>query len=373
MSLSIGIVGFPNVGKSTLFNALLRRQVALVANYPFATIDPNVGIAEVPDSRLAALAALVNTSVIKPATVEFVDIAGLVEGASQGEGLGNKFLAHIRETDAICHVLRDFSDPQVLREGTLDPAQDIEAIRTELQLADLATLEKQTPPKGSTARADQERWRWIEQFNDWLNQGQTIYSRFTSMQKSSVQDEFPELKIAMQTARQLCLLTAKPEIAVINADEDRITALLPQTQVYAKQLGLKSHQVIIISAQVEYELSSVSSQEQQMYLRVLGLAESGLERLAKVAYQALSLQSFLTAGEKEVRAWTIERGATAQQAAGVIHTDFEKGFIRAEVMNWKDLVELGSEAAVREKGKFRIEGKEYVMQDGDVCHFRVGT
>ncbi len=304
MSLSIAIVGFPNVGKSTLFNALLRRQVALAANYPFATIEPNVGIAEVPDERLPVLAKIVNTTVIKPATVEFVDVAGLVKGASKGEGLGNKFLAHIRETSAICHVLRDFSDSNVLREGAVNPAEDIKTIRTELLLADLATLEKQPQPKGATAKSDQERWFWVQEFTKWLNQDQTIYSQFKMMKNATKNGTSPELETAMLVARQLCLLTAKPEIAVINADENKVAALLPKAAEYATALDLEPHQVIIISAQIESELASLAAEDQQLYLQEMGLEQSGLERLAKVAYQTLQLQSFLTAGEKEVRAWT---------------------------------------------------------------------
>lgn len=359
MSLSIGIVGFPNVGKSTLFNALLKQQVALAANYPFATIDPNTGIAQVPDSRLQVLADLVHTTVIKPATVEFVDIAGLVKGASQGAGLGNQFLSHIRETAAICHVLRAFSDPDVIREGATDPVADLQTIRLELALADLATLEKQNQPKGSTKPEDKERWEAVVLLKNAIAAGQPI-------------TDFLKNELIARTAQELCLLSAKPEVFALNVDESDLANAEAITRDYAAKLSVPTEQIVVISAKIESELASLSDEDQRAYLADLGMSESGLERLAKVAYRTLKLQSFLTAGEKEVRAWTIHQGMTAPEAAGVIHTDFTKNFIKAHVVSYADYVQLGGLKAAREAGKLRQEGRDYVMQEGDVVEFAVG-
>jgi len=313
MGLEIGIVGLPNVGKSTLFNALLKRQQAYVANYPFATIEPNIGIVPVPDGRLEKLADTIALAVnlstllrtsrppIVPAVVRFVDIAGLVKGASQGEGLGNKFLAHIREVDAIVYVLRDFSDENVIRSGSVSPQGDYDVLRTELQLADLETIERRKAKKGEIQEA-------------------------------------------------LSLLAEKPEIKVLNVDEDKI---VPRDGY------------IVLSAKLEAELGDE--------VKDLGIAESGLEQLIKKAYEILGLQSFLTAGEKEVRAWTLRLGDTALRAAGVIHTDFEKYFIKADVINWEDFVALGGWQKAREAGKVRLEGRDYVMREGDVVEFKVGV
>jgi len=364
MNLSVAIVGFPNVGKSTLFNALLKKQVALAANYPFATIEPNVGIAEVPDERLPVLAKIVNTSVIKPATVEFVDVAGLVKGASQGEGLGNKFLAHIRETDAICHVLRAFNDENVVREGATEPVADLAIIRTELQLADLATLEKQRQPKGGVAKEEFVKWEYVQKFKESLDSGQNISQLFNG----SV-DRVAE---GQKIARELNLLTAKPEIYVINVGEDDLATELGRTAEWGRELGVDPGQVVVISAQIESEVAVLSTEDQVSYLAELGLQQSGLERLADVAYHTLHLQSFLTAGEKEVRAWTIRQGTTAPQAAGVIHTDFEKNFIMAKVASYADFVKYQGWPGLKEAGKIRQEGRDYVMQEGDVVEFAVG-
>lgn len=287
MGLSVGIVGLPNVGKSTLFNALLKKQQALVANYPFATIEPNVGIVPVPDERLAKLAEVVHTQKIVPATVKFVDIAGLVKGASVGEGLGNKFLAHIREVDAILYLLRDFSDENVIRSGSTNPKDDYEILKLELELGNIVN---------------------------------------------------------------------KPEIVVLNTGEDKLNGE-----------GLR------ICAKLEAELADLSEEEQKEYLRQLGIAKTGLEKVIQEAFRILGLQTFLTAGEKEVRAWTIKRGATAVEAAGVIHTDFAQNFIKADVVNWEDFVRLGGWVKAREVGKVRLEGREYVMQEGDVVEFKVGV
>lgn len=360
MSLSVGIVGFPNVGKSTLFNALLKKQAALSANYPFATIEPNVGIVEIEDKRLQVLAKVVNTSVIKKSTVEFIDIAGLVEGASKGEGLGNQFLSHIRETDLICHCLRGFSDESVIREGAKNPQSDLEIIRMELQLADLSTLEKQKPKKGKVSDDDKKRWIMIEKFKNQLAQSKSI----NELNFESEEEE----KLAWLVAKELNLLTSKPEIFVLNVDEDDLN----KKKELIEKWNLDSEKVILISAKFENELASLNYQDQVEFLESVGLKESGLNRLAKLAYQTLNLQSFLTAGEKEVKAWTIKKGMTAPQAAGVIHTDFEKNFIKANVCSYQDFIDLGGWKNVKEKGKMRLEGKDYVMKEGDVVEFMIG-
>lgn len=360
MSLSIGIVGLPNVGKSTLFNALLKKQVALAANYPFATIEPNVGICEVPDSRLAVLADIVHTSVIKPAVVEVVDIAGLVRGAATGEGLGNKFLAHIREVSAICHVLRAFSDGSILREGAVSPEEDLATIRTELQLADLETLDKQKEPKGIKTPDLVKRWEVVQALKARVAGGQMAIS-------AAEKDEN-----LFEVAKDLCLLTAKGEIFVINVDESEVGKQAELTMEFANRLNASPSQIVIISAKIESELSSLSDEDQKLYLADLGLEKSGLERLAEVAYSALHLQSFLTAGELEVKAWTITKGDKAPQAAGVIHTDFEKNFIKAKVASYADFIAEKGWNGVREKGKLRLEGKDYIMQDGDIVEFMIG-
>lgn len=319
--LKVGIVGLPNVGKSTLFNALTNAG-ALAANYPFATIEPNVGIVPVPDERLDVLAKIYDTEKVVLATVEFVDIAGLVEGASKGEGLGNKFLAHIRECQVICHVVRVFEDGDVIRaEGSKDPAHDIAVIQTELELADLETREK----------VESKR------------------------------------KKANEPAEIIPYLTEKPVIYMFNVDEKGL-ADKELRQKLAESVA--PSQAVFVNAKLEAEMSGMSLGERKEFLREYGVAEDALSELIKAAYKTLGLQSFLTAGKKEVRAWTIKQGATAPEAAGVIHTDFQRGFIAAEVMKYDDLVALGSEQAVKAAGKLRTEGKTYVMQDGDVVEFR---
>lgn len=322
--MEIGIIGLPNVGKSTLFNALLKKQVAYVANYPFATIEPNVGIVPVPDARLAKLAEVVKTEKIVPATVRFIDIAGLVKGASTGAGLGNKFLAHIREVDAVCHVVRYFSDPNIIREGTVDPKSDFEIIKTELDLADLETQEKR------------------------------------DKKKKEIEEEIP-------------LLAKKPMIVVLNVDEEMLVKAGEIEAKYAGELGILQDQVIAICAKTEAELVEMSGEEQKEYLQGLGLEKSGLERLVQRAFNILGLQTFLTAGVKEVRAWTIHQGSKAPQAAGVIHTDFEKHFIKADVVNYPDFIQYGGWEKCRELGKVRLEGRDYVMKEGDVVEFKVGV
>lgn len=355
MSLSIGIVGLPNVGKSTLFTALTKKG-GLAANYPFATIDPNVGIVDVPDGRLKELAKIVNPGRIVPATVEFVDIAGLVKGASTGEGLGNQFLANIRETDAICEVVRYFSDPNVMREvnrsdAFVDPESDVETIKTELILADIQTLEKQLPKLEKEGKRDKElmpKFEIAKRLLDWLNDGN----------RAATMDMADDERAA---AKELFLLTLKPIIYVANVDEDKLGEDLPPID------GIKP---LPICAEVEAELSELSEEEAAEYLADLGLEASGMDTLARAAYKTLGLQSYFTAGEMEVKAWTVPIGATAPQAAGVIHSDFERGFIKAEVISYDDYIALGGEKGAREAGKLRMEGKDYVVRDGDVMHFR---
>lgn len=351
MALSIGIVGLPNVGKSTLFTALTKKT-GVAANYPFATIEPNVGIVPVPDARLDRLAELVNPQRVLPATVEFVDIAGLVKGANEGEGLGNQFLANIRETDAICEVVRYFSDPDVIHvDGKVDPASDVETIRTELVLADLGTIEKAIPRLEKELKRDKDiapKIALLRRVESWMEQGH----RAGKMEMTAEEREM---------LRDLHLLTMKPMLYVANVDEDTLGAELEPID------GVRP---IAICAKVEADLAELSAEEAAEYLEAIGLAEPGLNTLIREAYRLLGLQSYFTAGEKEVRAWTVRAGAKAPEAAGVIHTDFERGFIKAEVVGYDDYSALGGEKQAREVGKLRIEGKEYVMADGDVVHFR---
>ena len=351
MSLSIGIVGLPNVGKSTLFTALTKKT-GLAANYPFATIDPNVGIVDVPDSRLQKLADIVNPGRIVPATVEFVDIAGLVKGANEGEGLGNQFLANIRETDAIAEVVRFFGDPDVVHvAGKVDPLSDVDTIKTELILADMATLEKALPRLEKEAKRDKElmpKFEVAKRLLAWLNEGK----RAASMEMTDEE---------RAAAKGLFLLTMKPILYVANVDEDMLNDDLAPID------GVKP---LPICAKIEAELSELDPEDAADYLESLGLEQPGLDVLAQAAYKLLGLQSFFTAGEMEVKAWTVRQGATAPQAAGVIHTDFERGFIKAEVIGYDDYIELGGEQGAKAAGKLRIEGKDYVMADGDVVHFR---
>ncbi len=373
MNLRIGIVGLPNAGKSTLFNALLKKQQALVANYPFATIEPNVGVVPVPDKRLATLATIVHSSEGTkppevPATVEFVDIAGLVKGASEGQGLGNKFLSHIREVHLICHVVRVFPDPSVVHvAGNVDAARDKEIIETELILADLQTLNKQVEPRGVKDKASIARWELIERLNAGLNEGK--------LAKDIVTDSEDREAIA-----DLHLLTMKPVLYVANVSEEQLL------HEFAKGLSLwqgQSLYAICICAKTEVELAGLSEEDQKAYLKELGLEASGLDRLIQKAYEMLGLISFLTAGVKEVRAWTLRAGSTALRASGEIHTDFMKNFIKADVVTYEDFINPGGLAspkpgeggwkAAREVGKVRSEGKGYVMKDGDVVEFKVGA
>ena len=357
VALTIAIVGLPNVGKSTLFNALTKNSV-LAANYPFATIEPNVGVVNLPDDRLAKLAGIFGSERILPAPVSFVDIAGIVKGASVGEGLGNKFLANIREADAIAQVIRGFADPDVIHvDAKVDPASDMETINTELILADLQTLENAQARYDRDLRAkkiDQTTIDTAAKAVAWLNEGRPL----------SASD------IDLEPIRQLGLLTAKPFIYVFNVDEDVLGDSTKLDQLAALVAPAKA---IFLDAKLESELIDLDEAEAAELLESTGQAESGLNQLARIGFDTLGLQTYLTAGPKETRAWTIGKGWTAPQAAGVIHTDFQKGFIKAEIVSFDDLVEAGSMADAKAKGKARIEGKEYVMKDGDVVEFRHGN
>ncbi|GAA1514107.1 MULTISPECIES: redox-regulated ATPase YchF [Streptomyces] len=359
MSLTIGIVGLPNVGKSTLFNALTKNDV-LAANYPFATIEPNVGVVGVPDPRLAKLAEIFNSQKILPATVDFVDIAGIVRGASEGEGLGNKFLANIRESDAICQVIRAFKDENVVHvDGKVSPKDDIETINTELILADLQSVEKAVPRLTKESRLQKEKvavLAAVEEAQKILEAGTTLFAAGITAGTEKG-----------QLLHELHLLTTKPFLYVFNVDEDE---LVDEDFKNEQRALVAPAEAIFLNAKIESELIELDDDEALELLQSMGQEEPGLATLGRVGFDTLGLQTYLTAGPKETRAWTIKKGATAPEAAGVIHTDFQKGFIKAEVISFADLVETGSVAEARAKGKARMEGKEYVMQDGDVVEFR---
>jgi GTP-binding protein YchF len=357
--MKCGIVGLPNVGKSTLFNALTKAGIA-AENYPFCTIEPNVGIVPVPDRRLDVLAGIASPQKVVPAVVEFVDIAGLVAGASKGEGLGNKFLANIRETDAIAHVVRCFEDPNVVHvAGKVDPVSDIETINTELALADLDTVERQLAKNAKVAQTagDKDAQRLVSvlrKLQTALDAGRPARTVDLSKEEQAV-------------AKPLFLLTMKPTMYVANVAEKGSGEYLERVKSYAAKEGAP---VVAISAAIEAQIADLSDEDKQVFLEDLGMAEPGLNRVIRAAYALLGLQTYFTAGPKEVRAWTIPTGATAPQAAGVIHTDFERGFIRAEVAGYDDFVAHGGEQGAKEAGKLRLEGKDYRVRDGDVIHFR---
>jgi len=361
MALQCGIVGLPNVGKSTIFNALTSAAIA-AENYPFCTIEPNTGIVPVPDPRISALDAIVHSARIIPATLEFVDIAGLVAGASKGEGLGNQFLGHIRQTDAIVHVVRCFEDPDVVHvEGSVDPLRDIETIETELGLADLETAQKRLDRAQRNAKAAAKGAK------EELAVAEALYAHIG---EGKMARSFPVPEDMQAFVRDFHLITAKPTLYVANVDETALAHGNVHTQVVEGFAAKEGNRVVRLCGAVEAELAQLSDEEKREFLEDLGVSEPGLNRLSREAYALLDLITFFTAGPKEVRAWTIQRGTRAPQAAGVIHTDFERGFIRAETIAYADYVSCGGESGAKAKGLLRVEGKEYVVQDGDVMHFR---
>lgn len=362
-SLSVGIVGLPNVGKSTLFNALLSKQQAFAANYPFATIEPNVGVVPVPDERLSTLAPIVNTTKLVPATVTFLDIAGLVKGAADGEGLGNKFLSHIREASVILHVVREFADPNVVQTGSGDSVEDYLTIETELQLADLATVEKVKNAKSKGQ--DAKRSAALEKIYNHLQSGKSVRQLDLTEEEQLIVE------------RELFLLTAKPQMFCLNTDEAGLAksgTLIAEfvERLRGRGVEIQETDCVAIVAKLEEELAGFSEAEKKEYLESAGIAQTGLETLIAAAYHRLGLQSFLTAGELEVRAWTIGKGTLAPEAAGVIHTDFTKHFISAKVCAYQDFIEYRGWKGAGEKGKVRTEGKTYVMQEGDIVEFMIG-
>lgn len=366
MSLGIGIIGLPNVGKSTLFNALLKKQQALAANYPFATIEPNIGVVPVPDERLDKLAQITKDEVgmgslppIKSALIEFVDIAGLVKGASEGAGLGNKFLSHIREVKVVAHVVRAFEDEDVIKEGAVDPKSDYETIVTELILSDLQTIENSKGKKQNAKVQVKGQNEILDRIEKSLNEGIPARNlEFTAEEQLFV--------------NQLSLLSSKPEIIILNVSENALKDPSELLRASAEQLGLPVENFVVISAKVESELSELDPEDQKQYLDELGVEKSGLERLIQKAYEKLGLISYLTCGDVEVKAWTIKKGSNAVEAAGEIHTDFMAKFIKAEVVSYQDFISNNGWKGSREVGKARMEGRDYIMNDGDVTEFKIG-
>jgi GTP-binding protein YchF len=363
MSLTAGIVGLPNVGKSTLFNAITKAG-AVAANYPFATIDPNVGIVEVPDDRLNVLTELVEPKKTVPTAFEFTDIAGIVKGASKGEGLGNKFLSHIREVDAVCQVVRAFDDEDITHvSGEINPIDDIEVINMELILADLESVDKRLPRLEKMAK---------QKDKEAIAEQAVLLKIKEALEAGDPARSLELSKEEKEAIKHFHLLTQKPMLYVANVAEEDLNDLsanrhLEAIQAYAEKEG---SEVIVISAKVEEEIAVLEDEEKEMFLEELGLSESGLDKLIRASYDLLGLATYFTAGVQEVRAWTFKQGMTAPECAGIIHTDFQKGFIRAEIVAYEDLIEAGSEAKAKEAGKVRLEGKEYIMKDGDVVHFR---
>lgn len=362
MSLTAGIVGLPNVGKSTLFNAITKQNI-LAANYPFATIEPNVGMVTVPDDRVTFLENLYKPKKIIPATFEFTDIAGLVEGASKGEGLGNKFLSHIREVDAICEVVRCFIDENITHvSGNIDPIKDVEVINVELQLADLEVIENRLNRMGKKARLANDK--------EAMKEAELLEKVKENLEKNINPRNLELTEEELKILKPFNLLTLKPIIYVANVNEDEINTENEYVKKLKQYASKEKAEVVVICAKIESELSELDDEDKKEFLKDIGIEESGLDKLIKSSYKLLGLSTYLTAGPDEVRAWTYKQGMKAPECAGIIHTDFQKGFIKAEIMSFDDLKQYGNELKVKEAGKLRLEGKDYIMQDGDICHFR---